>query len=79
VTKKILKLKAAPSLESLTNLPLTLAVKLGSIAVHVDEFLSPHGHEFDKHALRTLIEDGEVKAWLQQMDALAMIPKKRTP
>lgn len=56
---------------------LTVLVKLGSIAVHVEEFLSPHGHHFDKAALGSLLDDAEVKTWLAQMDALAMIPKKR--
>lgn len=56
---------------------LTLLVKLGSIAVHVEELMSPQGHHFDKAALGSLLDDAEVKTWLAKMEALAMIPKKR--
>lgn len=54
-----------------------LLAKLGSIAVHAEEFLSPTSHAFDKHALESLLNDVEVKAWLAAMDKLAMLPKKR--
>lgn len=57
--------------------PVTVLVKLGSIAVHAEELLSPTGHHFDRTALQTLFDDPEVKGWLAQMDAMAMIPKKR--
>jgi hypothetical protein len=56
---------------------ITLLVKLGSIAVHVEEILSPKGHDFDRHALQTLWEDAEVKEWIAQMNKMAMIPVKR--
>lgn len=56
---------------------LTLLVKLGSIAVHADEFISPYGHQFDQDALKSLLDDAEVKAWLKEMDELAFLPKKR--
>lgn len=52
-------------------------VKLGSIAVHADEALSPDGHKFDLVALRQLLKDEEVVEWLKGMDGLALIPKKR--
>lgn len=55
----------------------SLLAKLGSIAVHVEEALSVKGHRFDIEALRTLLNDEEVKTWLKEMGALAMIPKKR--
>jgi hypothetical protein len=54
-----------------------LLCKLGSIAVHTEEFLSPDGHPFDKVALNTLLSDPDIKAWLSAMDAMAMLPKKR--
>lgn len=54
-----------------------LLCKLGSIAVHVEEMLSPDGHAFDRIALDNLLKDEEVKAWLKEMDRLAMLPKKR--
>jgi len=54
-----------------------LLSKLGSIAVHVDEFLSPSGHAFDRIALKSLLDDAEVREWIKQMDSMAMLPKKR--
>jgi hypothetical protein len=54
-----------------------LLCKLGSIAVHAQELLSPGGHEFDRAALGTLFSDAEVRAWLADMDAAAMVPKMR--
>lgn len=56
-------------------LPISLLVKLGSIAVHADEFLSPKGHDFDKIALQQLLIDPEVVEWLKSMKT--MLPVKR--
>jgi hypothetical protein len=58
---------------------LALLVKLGSIAVHADEFLSDEGHPFDKVALKSLLSDLEVSDWINQMNKMAMLPKKRKP
>lgn len=62
----------------------TLLIKLGSIAVHADEIhpkrgemFSKDAHPFDVEALRTLLDDQEVKEWLSGMDKLAFLPKKR--
>lgn len=55
-----------------------LLCKLASIAVHADEFLSPDGHEMDRVALNSALSDDEVKAWLEQMTAMAMAPVKRS-
>jgi hypothetical protein len=55
----------------------SLLSKLGSIAVHVDELLSPNGHAFDRIALESLINDREVRDWIRNMDEMAMLPKKR--
>lgn len=55
----------------------TLLIKLGSIAVHAEEFLSPDGHEYDKLALDQLLKDPEVTQWRQLMDTQAFLPKKR--
>lgn len=52
-------------------------VKLGSIIVHLEEVLSPKGHSFDRYALQTLWDDPEVKEWIAQMNAMAMLPVKR--
>jgi len=57
--------------------PASLLCKLGSIAVHAEEILSPGGHAADRFALQALFNDPEVKEWLKQMDSLAMIPRKR--
>jgi len=46
---------------------ISLLCKLGSIAVHVEELLSPKGHAHDKAALETLLEDNEVKTWIKNM------------
>lgn len=54
-----------------------LLCKLGSVAVHANEFLSPDGHEFDKAALLQLLRDHEVVAWLAEMDAMEFLPKMR--
>lgn len=54
-----------------------LLCKLGSIAVHAEELISPEGHHFDRVALQTLMSDAEVREWLSAMDAAAMLPKKR--
>lgn len=55
----------------------SLLVKLGSIAVHVDEMLSPGGHEFDRVAIQQLLSDADVKSWISDMHKLAMLPVKR--
>ena len=57
--------------------PLSMLVKLGSIVVHADEFISDDRHEFDIVAIRSLLLDDEVAAWLKAMDQMAMLPKKR--
>lgn len=56
---------------------LRLLVKLGSIAVHVDEFLSATGHHVDKTALDGLLKDAEVVEWVAAMTKMAMLPVKR--
>jgi hypothetical protein len=54
-----------------------LLAKLGSIAQHIDEVSGENGHEFDWVAIRSLLADGEVTAWLDQMDKQGLIPRKR--
>ena len=51
--------------------------KLGSIIVHVEELLSPFGHQFDKAALDQLLRDPDVVQWLKGMRTLALVPEKR--
>ncbi len=55
----------------------SLLCKLGSIAVHVEEMLSPDGHAFDKTAIDGLLADAEVRDWLDRMAALALVPERR--
>jgi hypothetical protein len=55
--------------------PLTLLSKLGSIAVHAEEMSSPKGHAFDLIAIRSLLADSEVVAWVKAMDVY--LPQKR--
>lgn len=54
---------------------LTLLVKLGSIAVHADEFIDS-GHAFDKLAIVGLLEDDEIKQWIKAMGVY--MPLKRS-
>lgn len=55
-----------------------LLVKLGSIAVHADEFTSPRGHEFDLQAMKQLLADPDVVAWIAAGTKAAMLPLKRS-
>lgn len=55
----------------------SLLAKLGSIAVHAEEFIEPDRHLFDKIALEGLLQDPEIREWLNDMALLAMIPHKR--
>jgi hypothetical protein len=54
-----------------------LLCKLGSIAVHCDEYWGPLGHPFDREAAQQLLRDADVKRWLAEMVRLALLPKKR--
>ncbi len=57
---------------------LTLQCKLGSILVHVDEATSPGAHEVDLAAIRSLMEDAEVVAWMKEMRKAGFLPVKRS-
>lgn len=54
----------------------SLAVKLGSLAVHVDEYLSPSRSRYDLNAMETLIVDPEVSEWLDTFEP-GFLPVKR--
>lgn len=59
------------------SLSFSLAIKLASIAVHADELTSPSGNMiFDGPAIRTLVHDPEVQAFLRALDP-ALLPVKR--
>lgn len=59
------------------TLPLSLLVKLGSIAVHAEEMMSDRGHHFDMEVLRALLADPDVVAWRADMDAESLLPVMR--
>lgn len=61
----------------MTDVPIQTLVKLGSIVVHADELTSPHGHAVDSVAIRSLLDDPDVKAWIKSMGP--MLPLKRNP
>lgn len=54
-----------------------LLSKVGSILVHVEEATSAKGHAFDWHVVEALLTDPEVRAWLEGMRKLALLPVKR--
>jgi len=56
----------------------SLLVKIGSIAVHAQELFGPLGHHFDRIAMKSLLNDPEVNAWIESMTEMAMLPKKRS-
>ncbi len=55
-----------------------LCAALGSIVVHADELLSSDCHTFDRIALRQLLDDPDVRAWILCGRALAMVPETRS-
>jgi hypothetical protein len=57
--------------------PKGVLIKLGSIARHADEVLSPGAHELDVAAIKSLLVDPEVVAWMAAADVLALLPVKR--
>lgn len=54
-----------------------LLCKLASLAVHIDELYSSGGHEFDRAAINSLINDREVQEWLAEMTKMGLAPVKR--
>lgn len=54
-----------------------VAIRMASALIHADEFMSPHGHEFDLEAFRRVFDDPDVSAYLQELDALALLPLRR--
>jgi hypothetical protein len=56
----------------------TLLVKLGSALVHAEELVEPGAHPFDLEAFKQLVNDPEVREWRAAMDALALLPVKRS-
>lgn len=56
----------------------TLLAKLGSIIVHFQEATEPGAHEFDVAAARVLLMDEDVRAWLDGVRSLGLLPLKRS-
>jgi hypothetical protein len=54
---------------------LPLLMKLGSIIVHAEEAISPLGHTFDIEAMKPMLRDPEVQAWIKAMGVY--LPLKR--
>lgn len=52
-----------------------LLSKLGSVVVHAQELFGPQGHHFDRMAMKTLLDDQEVNAWIKAMHVY--LPLKR--
>lgn len=55
--------------------PLALAAKLVAIVVHTQELFGPQGHHFDREALKPLLADEDVNAWIKALGVLA--PRRR--
>lgn len=60
------------------RLSLGLQVKLASLLVHLDEVTGPDPHAFDVVALRGLLGDVEVRAWMERLSRDGLLPVKRT-
>lgn len=58
-------------------MPMPLRIKLGSLVVHCEELLSPSGHEYDKHAINTLLQDPDVRAFMEETAKMGVLPVKR--
>ncbi len=57
--------------------PTKLLARLGSIVVHVDEFLSAGSHPVDREEILQGLRDPDVRTWVRDMGAL--LPHKRSP
>lgn len=53
---------------------LSLQAKLGSLTVHVEEFFSL-GHPYDVAAIKSILDDEEVKQWLARIRQLGIMEK----
>lgn len=70
------KLRNKKTVEKGFKIGFSLACKLASIAVHVDEATGPDGHPFDTIAMRALAQDAEVQGWIKSLGALAPLKRK---
>ena len=58
-----------------TKPDLPLLMKLGSIIVHMEEYLSPKGNPVDREALEALLANDDVQQWIKDMGVF--LPVKR--
>jgi hypothetical protein len=58
---------------------LQLLCKLSSIVAHATEALGKDAHHFDMIALRQLLDDGQVKAWMAEMLKHGLAAVARSP
>lgn len=54
-----------------------VAVALASAVVHLQEFASTGGHDADRLAASSVLGHREVIEYLHELDALALLPKRR--
>lgn len=55
----------------------SLAAKVGSILVHVEEGRGTDGHHFDWTAVDTLLAQPDVREWIASLQKIALVPVKR--
>jgi len=56
----------------------SVLAKLASLVVHLQEAEGEGGHWFDIAAVKTLINDGGIREWVEAMQKLALAPVKRS-
>jgi hypothetical protein len=69
--------KQRASVETFLRPSMALLVKLGSIAIHCDEMLSSEGHNFDRLAIESILNDKEVRDFIEEGQRTQMLPMKR--
>lgn len=71
--------KTAVRTADVTNPPIRLLAKIGSIIVHADELTGKHGSKVDAEAIRNLLDDGEICDWLRGLEVQypGALPRKR--
>jgi hypothetical protein len=62
---------------SLPTITGTGAIKLASIAAHAQELISPGGHPADATAIEGLLQDPEVKLYMDELRGKALLPEPR--
>ncbi|MFA5377587.1 MAG: hypothetical protein WC455_17685 [Dehalococcoidia bacterium] len=59
------------------KLSLSLQCKLGSLIIHAKEAFSDKRHPYDKLEFDRLLQDSEVKEWMNDLDKDGLLPKER--